>query len=107
MKRRVSIGIGILLTAGGSTALADTFVNPLDTVPKPNVVIGFDHSVTMGIQRDCTNCHAPGDPLTRLEVAKQDILQTLPLFKDYFVFGGFTYKGCNYAEITSSYLPSP
>ncbi len=108
MKPRVSIAIGILSLVGVSApAAADTFVNPLDTVPKPNVVVGFDHSVTMGIQRDCSACHAPGNPNTRLNVAKQDILQTLPLFKDYFVFGGFTYKGCNYAEITSRYLPTP
>jgi hypothetical protein len=107
MRSRLSLGIGIVLMAGGSTALADTFVNPLDTVPKPNVVLGFDHSVTMGIQRDCSNCHAPGNPLTRLEVAKQDILQTMPLFRDYFTFGGFAYKGCGYAEVDQRVLPTP
>lgn len=108
MKLRVSMTFGILASAGFSTtALADTFVNPLDTVPKPNVEIGFDHSVTMGIEPNCGGCHGPGNPATRLNIAKQDIQTTLPLFKDYFLFGGFTYKGCGYAEVTSRYLPTP
>jgi hypothetical protein len=107
MKRRAATVIGVLGVGLSTSALADTFVNPLDTVPKPNVAIGFDHSVTMGIDTSCSNCHAPGSASTRLAAAKVDILATMPLFRDYFVFGGFTYKGCGYAEVTSRYMPTP
>lgn len=83
--------------------------DPLDTVPKPNAIIGHDVSVTMGIEADCSACHSPGDPRTRLDLSKQQLLQTLPLFKDYFVFGGFQYSGCYYAKINpgSRIMPTP
>ncbi|MCK6551354.1 hypothetical protein L6R52_36300 [Myxococcota bacterium] len=83
--------------------------NPLDTVPKPNAILGQDTSVTMGIEADCSSCHGAGDPRTRLDLSKYDIVQTLPLFRDYFVWGAFEYSGCDYAKIVGGtrILPTP
>lgn len=78
---------------------------PLDTVPKPNAIIAHDTSVTMGITPGCTNCHNRGG--SRLEVSKQDILRTLPLFEDYFTFGSFQYAGCDFAKIVQRVIPTP
>ena len=79
--------------------------NPLDAIPKPNAIVGIDTSVTMGISADCGSCHSPGDSATRLELVKSSVLATLPLFDDYFLFGGFTYNGCGYAKVGDRALP--
>lgn len=85
------------------------FWTPLDTVPRPNFVIGLDSSVTMGISPDCSPraCHGSGDPRTRLNIAKTDILATLPMFEPYFVFGGYNYSGCGSARVNSRVMPNP
>ena len=109
MKMRKLVGLAGVgaLALSGSPAWAD-FAHPLDTVPKPQVVVAFDTSVTMGITPDCGSCHSNGfHPATRLSVAKTDILATLPMFRDYFVYGGFRYSGCNYAKIDARVLPNP
>jgi hypothetical protein len=95
---------GVLLSAAPAMA---GFWTPLDTVPHPNFIIGLDTSVTMGIRSDCSSCHGPSNPNTRLNEAKVDILNTLPMFQNYFVFGGFEYSGCNYAKINTRVLPRP
>ncbi|MBK8014469.1 MAG: hypothetical protein IPK13_24355 [Deltaproteobacteria bacterium] len=79
--------------------------NPLDAIPKPNAIVGIDASATMGISVGCDSCHSPGDPATRLELVKGSVLATLPLFQDYFLFGGFTYDGCDYAKIGGRAVP--
>jgi len=67
---------------------------------RPHMVVGFDTSVTMGINSNCTACHRDNPGITvRLDDAKQEILQTLPLFKDYFYYGGFRYQGCGAAHV--------
>ena len=111
MKLRISLTFGVFTAMSvGAEAWADTFVNPLDTVPSPNAILGIDHSVTMGINEGCTpgGCH-PWIPrsATRLNAAKQTILNTMPLIDQYFVFGGFSYRGCGYAEITNRVIPDP
>ena len=95
---------GVLLI--GAPAMAG-FWTPLDTVPRPNFIVGLDTSVTMGIRSDCSSCHGPSNPNTRLNEAKTDILNTLPMFRNYFVFGGFQYSGCSYAKINTRVLPRP
>ncbi len=93
-----------LLTIAPHLAHAQQW-GPLDTVPHPNVVIAHDTSVTMNINTACNNCHDPGS--SRLEVSKQDILQTLPLFRPYFNYGAFQYAGCDSAQVTTRVLPTP
>lgn len=102
-KRAVALAMttGVLLSAAPAMA---GFWTPLDTVPRPNFIVGLDTSVTMGITSDCSSCHAHP---TRLEEAKVDLLATIPMFKNYFVFGGFRYEGCSYAKIVSRRLPLP
>ncbi len=94
----------VILSGGEASA---GFWTPLDTVPQPNFIIGMDTSVTMGIRSDCSSCHSPSNPATRLNEAKTDILATLPMFRNYFVFGGFNYEGCGSAHINSRVLPTP
>lgn len=103
---RSIIAVGATLWAWPAAA---QLWNPLDTVPRPNAILGHDTSVTMGIDPQCDNCHGAGDPRTRLDQSKYDILATLPLFRDYFVFGGFEYSGCGYAKINGGtrILPTP
>src|SRR5687768_10369750 len=104
MRRGISGLWAALLTVVPSVASAQLWT-ALDTVPRPNAIIAHDTSVTMGINTDCTNCHTPNN--SRLEASKQDILQTLPLFQDYFTFGGFQYAGCDFAKITQRVIPTP
>lgn len=81
----------------------------LDTKPKPNLVIGYDTSVTMRINENCTDCHrrtlAEADE--RAFVVKRQLQDTMPLFDDYFVFGAFEYQGCGAAHIRARTLPDP
>lgn len=108
---RSSTKLGVLVAAGSvafpAVGSAQLF-SPLDTVPKPNLVVGFDTSVTMNIDTGCNNCHSPGDPRTRLEAAKVDIRSTLPLFDPYFNLGYFQYRGCGSANVVDArtVLPS-
>jgi hypothetical protein len=104
MRRGIPGLCGALLTVIPSVASAQLW-NALDTVPKPNAIIAHDTSVTMGINTGCTGCHNRNN--SRLEASKQDILQTLPLFRDYFNFGAFQYAGCEFAKITARVLPTP
>ncbi|MCC7381224.1 MAG: hypothetical protein IT384_05305 [Deltaproteobacteria bacterium] len=82
--------------------------NPLDTKAKPNLLVGFDTSVTMGITSDCSNCHGnwPGPP-KRIEDAKVQIRNTLPMFENLFVYGGYKYEGCGSANVTYRCYPNP
>lgn len=101
-------GAAVAVTITAAPAFAG-FWTPLDTVPAPNFIIGMDTSVTMGITPDCSSCHSPSNPVTRLNEAKTDILATLPMFQNYFVFGGYRYSGCGYAKINSGtrVMPTP
>lgn len=103
-----ALGAAATVTLAGGSAFAG-FWTPLDTVPAPNFIIGMDYSVTMGIRSDCSSCHGPSNPNTRLNEAKTDILATLPMFQNYFVFGGYKYAGCGSAHIQSGsrVLPTP
>lgn len=102
----------ILISAGlaawpGSEARAE-FWTALDTEPKPNVVIGIDSSVTMAIEPNACGgnraCHRwqPFHSATRLTALKNDLLATIPSFRNYFAFGGFRYQGCDYAHVVPS-----
>ena len=84
------------------------FWSALDTVPDPNLVIGLDTSVTMGIRSDCSSCHEDGLPHaeTRLGQVREEINETLPLFQNYFTVGGFEYEGCDYAKIRQRIPPN-
>lgn len=105
-KTAFALGAASAVILSGADASAG-FWTPLDTVPQPNFVIGMDTSVTMGIRSDCSSCHSPSNPNTRLNEAKTDILATLPMFKKYFVFGAFDYAGCGSAHVNSRVLPTP
>ncbi len=107
-KTAFALGAASAVLVFASPAMAG-FWTPLDTVPRPNFVIAFDTSVTMGIEPDCSPraCHGSGDPRTRLNIAKTDILATLPMFEPYFVFGGYDYAGCGSARINQRVIPNP
>ncbi len=98
--KKLLISTAIAASAATATpALAQSW-NPLDTKPKPNLVVGLDTSVTMQIESDCSDCHKTGqDTRQRLFEAKQDLLRTLPLFADRFAYGGFVYSGSRFAKI--------
>ena len=90
------------------------FWSALNTEPTPNVIIGLDTSVTMGIEPNACDyprghpqrrCHGTNDSRTRLNVAKADLLATLPSFQDYFAFGGFLYAGCGEATVLDRRYP--
>ncbi|MEQ8280863.1 MAG: hypothetical protein RMA76_35810 [Deltaproteobacteria bacterium] len=91
--------VGIGWPAVGSAQL----YQPLDTVPKPNLVVGFDTSVTMRINSGCTSCH--WSTTSRLDEAKADILTTLPIFDPYFDYGYFEYRGCGTAHTQNHVQP--
>lgn len=83
------------------------FADPLGAKPKPNLIVGFDTSVTMGISSNCSGCHRDNPWITsRLQEAKVDIRATLPLFKDLFIMGGFQYQGCGSAHIARWEIPN-
>ncbi|MCC7385938.1 MAG: hypothetical protein IT384_29080 [Deltaproteobacteria bacterium] len=84
--------------------------NPLDTKPKPNMLVAFDTSVTMAIKSDCSGCHRQGAaPPYRLDEAKEDIRAVMPLFEDLFAYGGYLYRGCGVAHVVpgSRCYPDP
>ena len=81
-------------------------VDPLGARPKPNLIALFDTSVTMGITSDCRNCHQSNPRATsRLQEAKVEIQNVLPIFKDLFNFGGVQYQGCGYAQVAKWVVP--
>ncbi len=82
--------------------------NALDTVPRPNAIIGYDTSVTMRINTNCSSCHRRGLHPTqeRVWLARLDLMDTMPLFQDYFTFGGFEYQGCGSARIVRRVTPN-
>lgn len=83
------------------------FADPLASKPKPNMVVAFDTSVTMGISSNCSGCHRDSPWITtRLMDAKVQISNTLPLFKDLFVFGGVRYEGCGSAHVAQWVIPN-
>ncbi|MFO0726909.1 MAG: hypothetical protein U1E65_24200 [Myxococcota bacterium] len=90
----------------GATAEAQ-LGNPLDSKPRPNLIVAFDTSITMGITSDCSHCHEQSWGYTsRLQDAKVEILNTLPIFKDLFVFGGVQYEGCGSAHVKNFVIPN-
>lgn len=95
--------LGLLVPA----AEAQTLWSPLDTKANPNAIVGFDMSVTMRINETCGSCHEGNSVWTqeRWYVAKESLKQVAPLFKDLFVWGGFTYQGCGSARIVDRSLP--
>ena len=95
-----------LLFQHPSTASGELW-NPLDTVPRPNAIVGYDTSVTMRINVGCTECHigVPPQPEERATLARLDLLATMPLFRENFVFGAFEYQGCVEASIRASSFP--
>ncbi|MEQ9498719.1 MAG: PilC/PilY family type IV pilus protein [Deltaproteobacteria bacterium] len=112
MKRIV---VTALLVCVPAAAHAELW-SPLDTVPKPNAIVGLDTSVTQGVYPNCSTrlCHARGYPngnlsfdQTRLFHAEQDLLATLPLVEDYFNLGYFEYTGCNEAKVVQQLPPDP
>ena len=110
MKIRLKALLVAVAATGPVNEARAEFWTAIDTVPKANVVIGIDASVTMGIEPNACGgnhqCHGdPYDPRTRLSVAKADLLATIPQFQDYFAFGGFRYQGCGRARITARVLP--
>lgn len=106
MKRLETILMTASLVCPATLARAQLW-NALDTVPRPNAVIGYDTSVTMRIDVACSSCHRRGLPpsLERANVARLDILDTMELFRDYFIFGAFEYQGCGAAHIEARALP--
>lgn len=101
------LGLALLMIAPQPDAEAQTLWNPLDTKASPNAIVGFDMSVTMRINENCGSCHeGPGVwPQERWYVAKESLKQVAPLFKDLFVWGGFTYQGCGFAKIVDRSPP--
>lgn len=101
-----AVAISTLL-ATASLAEAQTLWSPLDTKANPNAIVGFDMSVTMRINENCGSCHEGGSVWTqeRWYVAKESLKQVAPLFKDLFVWGGFTYQGCGYAKVVDRSPP--
>lgn len=81
---------------------AQTSWTPIDTKPRPNAVIALDESVTMMIDDNgCNSCHENGLAFedTRLAIAADQIQLAFEDFRDYFIFGGFRYQGCNAPSI--------
>ncbi len=105
--RRIgSAAVGIALSLFSLPARAQ-FADPLASKPKPNMVVAFDTSVTMGITSNCSGCHRDSPWITsRLQDAKVQISNTLPLFKDLFVFGGLRYEGCGSAHVAQWVIPN-
>ncbi|MBK6686993.1 MAG: hypothetical protein IPG45_21175 [Deltaproteobacteria bacterium] len=98
--QRILLTCSLLMASSGS-ARAELW-HPLDTVPKPNVVVGVDHSVTMAITPDCSRCHRDGlggNP-SRLDEMKSELGLVMPMFQNYFQYSAFTYSACGYARIT-------
>lgn len=110
MNRLVTLSsLSLLLGVPMATAPARAELwSALDTVPRPNAVIGYDTSVTMRIDENCNSCHRDGLPEEdeRVWIAREQLLDALPLFEDYFVFGGFQYEGCGAAGIARRALPN-
>jgi hypothetical protein len=95
--------------------------NPLSIKVKPNMVVGVDTSVTMQVTPDCSGCHSfwlsgqfssTGDPFlqqpwsaTRLNTFTTQLADTLGVFKDQFIYGGFRYNSCDYAKVEYRVLP--
>lgn len=79
-------------------ASAQLLWSALDTKPKPNLIVAYDTSVTMQVIGGCASwgCHAGGTPWSdiRLYGAAQELLGTLDLFRDQFIYGGFRYDTC-------------
>lgn len=101
-------------------ARAQLLWDALSTKPKANMIIAYDTSVTMQIPAGCSDfstarCHAvwnadlwnPGQagapwgpdpasgwPGTRLYTATGELLNTLDLFKNDFIYGGLRYDTC-------------
>jgi hypothetical protein len=100
-----AVTLGALLLA--SSAQAQNLWNPLDTKANPNAIVGFDMSITMRINESCSGCHegAGISAGERWYVAKESLKQVAPLFKDLFVWGGFTYKGCGSARVVDRSAP--
>ena len=99
--KRLTIGIlGVLLLCSAAPAYAELW-SALNTIPKPNAVIALDTSVTMRINIRCTNCHREGLSRRRQRyfLAREDILATIPLFRNNFIFGAMEYQGCEFASI--------
>ncbi len=111
MNIRYIVLVGAGLALWPSAEAQAEFWTALSTEPKPNVVIGIDASVTMGIEPNACGgnhvCHKRDrfHPRTRLSVAKRNLLDTIPSFKDYFAFGGFRYQGCYAAHVSARVLP--
>ena len=108
----VLLGAGLAIWPGDARA---EFWSALNTEPTPNVIIGLDTSVTMGIEPNACDyprghpnrtCHGSDNPATRLSVAKLDLLETIPSFQDYFAFGAFLYAGCGEARILGRRYPN-
>lgn len=102
MKRTLLVLPALSLLLCAVDARAELW-HPLDTTPKPNVVVAVDHSVTMAITPDCTRCHRDGlggNP-SRLQEVKAELASVMPIFKDYFQYSAFTYSACGSARITN------
>lgn len=96
-----TIAVIFVATLPGGRASAQLW-NPLDTKPKPNILVAFDTSVTMAIKSDCSDCHRGGaSPPYRLDEAKTDIRAVMPFFQDLFAYGGYAYQGCGSAHVVS------
>lgn len=105
IERALALSLPFLLLA--SSARAELW-NALDTVPRPNAIIGYDTSVTMRINVGCTGCHSGPytAPWERVAIARADLLDTMPIFEDYFNYGAFEYRGCGSAHIQSRTMPN-
>jgi hypothetical protein len=108
------IGLLIATLAFGSftsvTASAQVLWSALQTKPKPNMIVAYDVSTTSQISPTATpgscgsaSCHATWGgwstggatwTATRLQQATTEMLTTLNLFRNDFVYGGLRYDTC-------------
>lgn len=100
MKKLIVIATTILAS---QLALEDAHAqlwDALDTLPKANMIFGIDTSVTMRITPSCNGCHKqPRADGQRMTQVRQELLNTLPLFRTSFAYGGFVYSGSGFAKV--------
>lgn len=89
--------VAALLAAAGASGPAEAQLwDPLESKLKPILNVALDTSATMDINYSCNNCHGSD---ARLHEVKSEVRSTMEMFQDYFVYGGYTYRGCGRAHI--------